>query len=134
MEPLVLMEKEAETGFLVKEVDTYNIDIEENLIDRIYMIKTDGKNMVNLHLTTGRDEEDWEFSAIFDCYNHEALENKVLTFEEVDECYSPTWEIIFEFIENHSEMLEFLNEILNIHKEELERVYVEIKDKKDEYV
>lgn len=130
----MLMQKEKETGFLVKEVDTYHIDVEEELVERIYMIEEDGKEIVTLHLTTSKEVEDWQFSAIFDYYNEEIFNERVLSFEEVEDCYDPTWKFTFQFIEDHERMQEFLNEIVNIHKNELERVYEEIKDKKEEYL
>jgi hypothetical protein len=134
MEPIIIMEKDKENGFLSKEIGTYSVDVEEELIENIYVVEEDDKKIVHLKFTTDRDTEDWEFSAVFDYYNEELFNGIILSFKEVDECYNPTWEVTFQFIEDHEKMQELLSKILQTHKNNLEHVYNQIKDKKEQYI
>lgn len=134
MEPIIIMEKDKESGFLSKEIGTYIVDVEEELIESIYVVEENEKKIVHSKFTTDRDTQEWEFSAIFDCYNEETLKDIALSFKEVDECYNPTWEVTFQFIEDHEKMEEFLSKIVQIHKKNLEHAYEEIIDKKEQYM
>jgi len=130
---VMLMEKEVDSGFLVKEIGSYTVEQHGELIDGIFSIREEQKEVVHLRLTVGKDVEDWEFSAIYDEYNPGVLEQHILSFDELDESYNPTWKITFDFIENQNTMERMLNTILEIHKQELDRVYGEIIDKKSYY-
>ncbi|OPJ56488.1 DUF6762 family protein [Alkalithermobacter paradoxus] len=130
---LVLMEKEIETGFLSKEIESYSIKGNENLVQSIYMINEDSKEIVYLILTTDKDVSDWEYSAIFDYYDEEVFKDVVISVEEIHDKYNPAWKLKFGFIDSHESMQELLNKILSIHKKELDSVYEEIKDKEEEY-
>lgn len=130
---LILMEKNKENGYFEREIGTYSITNNLNLIESIYMINKDEKSIIYLKLTTDRDVEDWEFSAILDYYDDEILKDAVLSFEEVEDAYNPTWKVTFEFIDSQEGMQIKLEDILNKHKNELDEVYNEIKDRKEEY-
>lgn len=135
MEPFVviLMEKNKENGFLENEMGRYPIADYGNLIDSIYVIKEEEKDIVHLKVTTEKEVMDWEFSAILDYYDEEALMEGVLSYKEVEEAYNPTWKVMFELIPSQEKMKKKLEDILSKHKKELEEVYNEIKDKKEEY-
>ncbi|HSQ33346.1 MAG TPA: DUF6762 family protein [Peptostreptococcaceae bacterium] len=129
MEPLsvLIMQKNKETGYLESELGSYTVSNNGNLIDNIYMVHENEKDIVHLKLTTERDVEDWEFSEILDYYDEDILKDSVLSFEEVEDAYNPTWEVTFEFVESQNKMQDKLQDILNKHKIELDEIYNEIK-------
>jgi uncharacterized protein DUF6762 len=129
---IILMEKEKETGFLNKEVDSYTIEKGE-LISSLYLIMEE-KPVVYVKITVDKEVEDWEYSAIYDCYNEEVLSELITSFEEVEDCYNPPWEVTIEYDENRDTMEEKLNQLVEEHFEEINRVYQEIEGKKEEYM
>lgn len=118
---ILLMEKHKETGYLEKEVDSYTIEENGELIDGIYLIKEDGEDIIHLKLTTNRDVEDDEFESIYDNYNLEDFKDIVLSIEEVDDTYNPTWEVTFKFEDNREAFQNKLQMIINKHKEILDK-------------
>ena len=130
MEPLsvLIMQKNKETGFLERELGSYTLSNNGNLIDSIYVVNEDEYDIVHLQLTTERDVEDWEFSEILDYYDEDIFKDIVLSFKEVEDTYNPTWEVTFEFIESQSEMKNKLQSIVDIHKKELDEIYDELKN------
>lgn len=130
---IVIMLKNNTTGFLETEIDSYNLGVNENLVVNAYAMEQDKQYKIYLKISTDRDVEDWEFNAIYDYYDGEAIKNLVNNIYEVDDCYNPTWEVVFDFIDSHEQMEQKLNDILNCHKNELIDVYETIKDKKDDY-
>ncbi len=130
---LVLMLKDKETGFLDKELSAYKIGENENYIVNIFATEEDDKIIVHLKITTDRDCDDWEFDAIYDYYDNEIYNGKVITFAEETEVYNPTFLLTFDFIEDDSKMEDFIKSILEMHKNELADVYETIKDKQEEY-
>ena len=127
------MEKDRITGFLHREIGSYTIENNGELIESIYLYDEDDKARVNLRLTVERDVEDWEFSAIFEEYDMSDLEQHINTFIELDEFFNPVWEVTFDFIENQNAMERILDTIMSLHKQELDRVYGEIEGKKSLY-
>jgi len=130
---IVIMLKDKETGFLDKEIASLKIEENENLIYNTFAVEEDDKCVVYMKITCDRDVEDWEFDAIYDYYDAEPILEEVTEIEEEDECYNPTWNIKFDFIDDIEEMEEKVKKILSVHKNELESVYETISDKKDEY-
>lgn len=135
MEPftVILMEKNKESGLLEKEIGNYTLSEHGNLIEGIYMTHEGEKDLVYARITTDKDVEDWEFSAILDYYDEDWLKEVVLSCKEIDETYNPTWEVIVEFVEAQEGMQKKLEDLLNKHKRALDQVYDIIKDKKEEY-
>lgn len=80
------------------------------------------KLYIFLTLTTLDIEEDWKYSGIFDLYNEEIFSGKTIGFEEFAEDYNPKWIIKIEYSEDHKKTEALLNELLNIHTAELERI------------
>lgn len=134
MEPMVLMlmEKDRETGLLSREIGSYTITEHGNLVSGIYLMHEDQRNMVYLRLTTDRDVEDWEYSAIFDYYDTDAMKEMVLSIEELDD-YNPVWEVSFPWVDSQEAMENLLAKILEKHRNLLDAVYNAIQDKKAEY-
>lgn len=129
---LVLMEKDNETGFLGKELGSFAVGEGAKFVRKLFVYK----NEVTLVFNTGKDVEEWEFSAIFDLFNLEAFENKKYNIAEIDEEYNPTWEIKFDYDEEieHEEMRTIINDICELLEENMEKVFVDIEGKKEEYI
>lgn len=134
METLVvmLMEKDPETGVFSNEVGSYSIQEHGNLVEGIYLIHKEEQDLVYLKLTTDRDVADWEYDAILDYYDMDALKDIVLTIEE-SEGYNPVWEVSFRFMDSQDGMENLLTTVLQKHRNILDEVFETIKDKKAEY-
>jgi len=131
---IVIMLKDKETGFLDKELGSYKIESNENMIYNTFASeKEDGTYEVTMKLTCDRDVEDWEFEAIYDYYDSETLMPAVTSIIEEEDCFNPTWSVTFDFIENVEEMESKISYVLNLHVQELNSVYEAIADKRDEY-
>ena len=131
---IVIMLKNKETGFLEKEIGNYTIEENERFIVNAFAVEEESGIKVHLKLTVDKDVEDWEFDAIYDYYDEETVKTEALEVLEVEDCYNPTWEIVFDFIDSQEGMEEKLGKILECHRRELEDVYEAIKDKKEEYM
>lgn len=130
---IVIMLKDTETGFLEKELGSYKITENEMLIYNAFATESEGKIIVTMKITTGREVEDWEFDAIYDYYDEGTLSPVVTSIEEEADCYNPTWIVTFDFDENTNAMEDKIGNILKLHNQELMSVYEAIKDKRDEY-
>ncbi len=132
---LVIMQKDIKTGFLEKELASLTIPENENLIINLFAIediKTKKLKMC-LRLSTERDVEDWEYSAIFDYYDTDIFKEYAENITEEENYYNPAWEIIFDYTDDINELEKKIIKILSIHKNELNDVYKIIKDKESEY-
>ena len=129
----VIMIKNKETGFLEKELASLNINKNDEYIVNLFVLKEDDGEKLHLRISTDRDVEDWEYGAIFDNYNYDSYGDNVIEIDEIDNDYNPVWEIVIDYDDNLSVVEERVAEILDIHSNELKRVYEEIKDKESEY-
>lgn len=128
---IVIMLKDAETGFLEKELGAYSISENGELIFNIY---AEGEEkIVVMRLTCERELQDWEYDAVYDYYDTETVGALVDSIEEEDGHYDPVWVVTFPFAEEQDVMERKLTDILDAHKEELLSVYEAIKDKEDDY-
>lgn len=119
---IILMLKDKDTGFFDKTIGSYEISKSIEYIDKIYALQ-DGDNFyIFLTLTTHDIDEDWKYSGIFDLYNEEIFSDEVIEFEELSGEYNPKWVLKIEYSDNDKKTEELLNEILNIHVAELERI------------
>ncbi len=128
---LIIMCKK--NGLFEKELESYEIVENENLIVSAYAVEAEGYK-IYLRISLDRDVEDWEFSAIYDYYDEDIIKPLVTSINAIEDCYNPTWEIEFDFIDSREEMEQKIQQILNCHKDELLDVYNVIKDKKEEYI
>ena len=126
---LVLMEKDKDTGHLIKEIGSYAVNEGAVYVNKLYVI--DGE--VNLYFQVNKDVEDWEYSAVYDLFDVEAFETLGYDIEEVDDEFNPTWMISFPIDEDHEEVRAILNELCNLIKDNIEKVFESIKDKRAEY-
>jgi hypothetical protein len=126
---LVLMERDKETNHLIRELGSFKVSRGAENVTKFYY---DGEK-VNMIFDTGRDVEEWEYSAIFDLFDTDSFEQNGFTLEEVDEEYNPTWVLKFNFIEDHEEMEDVIGIACSIIDEELQKVFENIKDKEEDY-
>ncbi|NGX94425.1 MAG: hypothetical protein G4V63_04065 [Candidatus Afipia apatlaquensis] len=130
---LVIMEKEKDTGFLSRELGSYEVKYDTEYVSSIYASREDENLYVNMYLTVPGEFEDWKYNAILDNYDTGLYKDKALLAEEDEDSYNPGWVIKFLFLENDNEMEEKINELLGIHVSELERVLSQLKNIEDEY-
>ncbi|MCI5727162.1 MAG: hypothetical protein MR274_06565 [Clostridium sp.] len=126
---LVLMEKDKETGFITKELGSFEVEEGALYVVKLYVID----NVVNLYFDTNKDVEEWEYSAIFDLFNQDAFVEAGFEIEEDEEEYNPTYILKMPYIDDYSQMKESLNKALSIIKAEMENVFEAIKGKEEEY-
>ncbi|MDW8802235.1 hypothetical protein P8V03_13855 [Clostridium sp. A1-XYC3] len=126
---LVLMEKDKETGFMVKELGSYEVSEGAENISKMFY---DGEK-VNVYFDTNKDVEDWEYSAIFDLFNEEEFVESGYNIEQVDSEYNPTWLVKFDYDEEHSVVAEKLNKLCALISTSISKVIVDIEGKEEEY-
>ena len=129
---IVIMQKNMQSGFLEKELSSLKIEKNEDLIVNLFAV-LEGTMKLHIRLSTDRDVEDWEYNAVFDYYDTDALKNNVQSIAENTQGYNPEWDIVIEYSDNEAELEAKIVEILDIHRQELDSVYDIIKDKKGEY-
>ena len=84
---LVLMEKDKETGFITKELGSFEVNEGALYVKKLFVLD----NEVNLYFDTNKDVEEWEYSAIYDLFNIKRFEEEgFIIGEELDE-YNPTF-------------------------------------------
>ncbi len=125
---IVVMLKNKDTGFLEKEICSLDIDKNEEYIVNIFLMD----NKIYMRLSTGRDVEDWEYTAVYDYYDTECFKD-IAQVSEADDDYNPTWEISFDYDEDVVKTQEMVKKILDIHTKELNDVFETIADKESEY-
>ena len=90
---LVLMEKDKETGFITKELGSFEVNEGALYVRKLFVID----NIVNLYFDTNKDVEEWEYSAIYDLFNKDIfIENGFEIDEDLDE-YNPTFILKFKY-------------------------------------
>ncbi len=128
---IVIMLKDAQTGFLEKELGAYSLPENGELLFNIYAEGEERR--VVMRLGCERELQDWEYDAVYDYYDTEPVGALVDSIEEEDGHYDPVWVVTFPFSEEQEKMEQKLTEILAAHQEELLSVYEAIKDKEDDY-
>lgn len=129
---IVIMLKDAETGFLEKELGSYSLPEDGEWIFNIYA-EGDAEQTVILRLSCERELQDWEYDAVYDYYDMETVGALVDSIAEEDGHYDPVWVVRFPFLPEQDAMEERLRAILHMHREEMLSVYEAIKDKEDDY-
>ncbi len=135
---IVIMLKEKDTGLFCKELCSVSLSNFEILVQNINGEYLDDENIIlNMLVTTDRDVLDWEYDAILDSYEVDVLKNidGIISVEEIEESFNPTWSIKFSYDENmnESDLEEFLQKILSSHSNELKETYETVIDLESEY-
>lgn len=128
---LVLMELDKDNKF-VGEIGSYEVGEGAEYVTKFFYSEKDEK--VSLHFDTHKDVEEWEYTALYDLFNTEVFENKGYEVDEIDDEYNPTWIIKFDFIEEHRDMSEKLNETCEMIKLEMEKAFEEASKNKSDYL
>ena len=126
---LILMEKDKETGFVVKEIGSYNVSEGAEYIKSFYVLD----DKVYIKFDTNKDVEEWEYSAIYDVFNMELFENEGFEIEEVDDEYNPTFLINFKYKDDHEYIEEKLSLSIELIEEAIEKAFNDIEGKEEEY-
>jgi len=129
---VVVMLRDAETGFLEKELAVSRVDYEGYLVN-IIAERAEDAFFVRMKVATERDVLDWEFDAIYDYYDDEVFAAQEASCVEVEDCENPVWELSFVWNGEAAVLEEKLNVLLALHVQELDSVYAEIAAHQDEY-
>ena len=126
---LVLMEKDKETGFITKELGSFEVNEGALYVRKLFVVD----NIVNLYFDTNKDVEEWEYSAIYDLFNKDVfIENGFEIDEDLDE-YNPTFILKFKYNEEYAEMKEMIDKAVELISKEMDNVFKNIEGKEDEY-
>ncbi len=127
---LVLMERDKENNYFVKELGSYEVGDGAKYINKFYC-KADE---VYIFFSTIKDVKEWEYTAIFDLFNIDAFIDKGYEIEEIDDEYNPTWLIKIKYNSEHNVMKEKLNDLCDLIEENMEKVLQDIEGKEEFYV
>lgn len=127
---LVLMEREKDTNYLIKELGSYEVSDGAEYVTKLFY----NGDLINLYFDTKEDVEEWQYTAIYDLFDEESFEREGFQIEPYDDEYNPTWIIKFQYDDEHTVIKEKLNKACNLIKEKMEKVLEDIKDKKSEYL
>lgn len=126
---LVLMEKDKETGFITKELGSFEVNEGALYVRKLFVID----NIVNLYFDTNKDVEEWEYSAIYDLFNKDVfIENGFEIDEDLDE-YNPTFILKFKYSDEYIDMKEMIDKAVNLISKEMDNVFKNIEGKEEEY-
>jgi len=127
---LVLMEKDKDTGFITKELGSFQVSEGALFVKKLFVINEE----VNLIFDTNKDVEEWEYSAIYDLFNYEAFVKEEFEIEDVLDEYNPTFLIKFNYIDDYELMKERINKCVNLIESSMEDVFKDIEGKEEEYI
>ncbi|HOM42455.1 MAG TPA: hypothetical protein PK481_02855 [Bacillota bacterium] len=130
---LVLMEKDKETGFFIQTIDSYKIDSGLELIENAYLSEEEGEYFIFLVLTTA-DVEDYQYYGIYDLYNEDIFSKFNIELLDGSGEYNPRWIVKLKYTEERSKTESIINELLEIHKAELQRVLPLVEADKAKYL
>lgn len=130
---LVLMEKNRATGFFIQTIDSYKIDSGLELIENAYLSEEEGEYFIFLVLTTA-DVEDYQYNGIYDLYNEEVFSKFNIDLLDGSGEYNPRWIVKLKYTEERSKIESIINELLEIHKAELQRVLPLVEADKTKYL
>ena len=126
---LVLMEKDKETGFITKELGSFEVNEGALYVRKLFVID----NIVNLYFDTNKDVEEWEYSALYDLFNKGVfIENGFEIDEDLDE-YNPTFILKFKYSDEYIDMKEMIDKAVNLISKEMDNVFKNIEGKEEEY-
>ena len=126
---LVLMEKDKETGFIKRELGSFQVNEGALFVKKLYVLD----EIVNMYFDTNKNVEEWEYSAIYDLFNSNAfIENGYEIEEDVEE-YNPTYVIKFKYEDDYDVMKKKIQEAVGIIEKEMNLVFEAIQGKEAEY-
>ena len=126
---LVLMEKDKETGYIKKELGSFQVGESARYVKKLFTVD----NTINLYFDTDKDVSEWEYSAIYDLFNEEVFVKAGYDIEMYEEEYNPTYIVKTSYVDDYEKIKEKLNEILILIEQEMENVFKAIEGKESEY-
>lgn len=126
---LILMERDNETGFVSKEVGSFQVSEGAEFVKNFY-VKGD---TVYFIFDTKEDVEEWQYSAIYDLFNYELFKGEGLDIEDVEDEYNPTFLVKFEYKDDYDYLKDKLDLCIELVEEAMEKVFKDIEGKEEEY-
>ena len=126
---LILMERDNETGFVSKEVGSFQVSEGAEFVKNFY-VKGDEVYFV---FDTKEDIEEWQYSAIYDLFNYELFKGEGLDIEDVEDEYNPTFLVKFEYKDDYDYLKDKLDLCIELVEEAMEKVFKDIEGKEEEY-
>ena len=127
---LVLMEKDKETGFITKELGSFQVSEGALYVKKLFVLNDE----VNLFFDRNKDVEDWEYSAIYDLFNYEAFVKEEFEIEDILDEYNPTFLIKFKYVDDYEIMKERINRCVELIENSMDYVFNAIEGKEEEYI
>ncbi|WP_026888217.1 DUF6762 family protein [Clostridium beijerinckii] len=126
---LVLIEKDKETGFIKKELGSFEVNEGALFVKKLYVLD----DIVYMYFDTNKNVEEWEYSAIYDLFNNEVFTEKGYEIEEDLEEYNPTYIIKFKYVDDYDVIKGKIQEVVSIIDREMNAVFESIQGKESEY-
>lgn len=126
---LVLMEKDKDTGFIIKELGSFQVSEGALYVKKLFVVN----EVVNLYFDTNKDVEEWEYSAIYDVFNYDAFIKEEFETEDVLDEYNPTFLIKFEYVDDYEVMKERTTRCVELIEDSMENAFKDIVGKEEEY-
>ena len=126
---LILMERDNETGFVSKEVGSFQVSEGAEFVKNFY-VKGD---TVYFIFDTKEDVEEWQYSAIYDLFDYELFKGEGLDIEDIEDEYNPTFLVKFEYKDYYDYLKEKLDLCIELVEESMEKVFKDIEGKEEEY-
>lgn len=126
---LVLMEKDKDTGFITKELGSFQVSEGALYVKKLFVVN----EVVNLYFDTNKDVEEWEYSAIYDVFNYDAFIKEEFEIEDVLDEYNPTFLIKFEYVDDYEVMKERIIRCVELIEDSMENAFKDIVGKEEEY-
>ncbi|MFW2487039.1 DUF6762 family protein [Clostridium chromiireducens] len=126
---LVLIEKDKETGFIKRELGSFEVNEGALFVKKLYVLD----ETVHMYFDTNKNVEEWEYSAIYDLFNTEAFTEKGYVLEEDLEEYNPTYIIKFKYEDDYDPMKKKIQEVVSLIEREMNLVFEAIQGKEAEY-
>lgn len=127
---LILMERDNETGFVTKEIGSFQVPEGAKYVRNFY-VKGDTVYFV---FDTERDVEEWEYSAVYDLFDYSIFNDEGFEVEDLEDEYNPTFMIKFDFKDDHDYLADKLALCIDLTVEAIEKVFAVIADKKEDYI
>ena len=126
---LVLMEKDKDTGFITKELGSFQVSEGALYVKKLFVL--DG--IVNLYFDTNKDVEEWEYSAIYDVFNYDSFIKEEFEIEDLLDEYNPTFLIKFNYADDYEFIKERISKCVELIEESMENAFKDIEGKEEEY-
>lgn len=127
---LVLMEKDKESGFITKELGSFEVSEGALYVTKLFVLD----NVVNLYFDTNKDVEEWEYSAIYDLFDYESFISLGYEIEDILDEYNPTFLIKFNYEDDYDITKEKIQEVVSLIEGAIEKVFKSIEGKEKEYI